>query len=74
MGVQLYPCSLNHAKGAIADRERGALFSANFDADYGLISDVEVGVRLDHTPALEEALKFFEHAIAEHDFELSQSL
>jgi phosphatidylserine/phosphatidylglycerophosphate/cardiolipin synthase-like enzyme len=70
MGVRLYPCSRNHAKGVIADRQRGALFSANFDAAHGLTADIEVGVRLDGTPALREALRFFEHAIAEHDFDL----
>jgi phosphatidylserine/phosphatidylglycerophosphate/cardiolipin synthase-like enzyme len=70
LGVRLFPCSRNHAKGVIADRERGALFSANFDAAHGLTSGIELGVRLDGTPALQEALRFFEHAIAEHDFDL----
>ncbi|MEU6857325.1 phospholipase D-like domain-containing protein [Glycomyces sp. NPDC046736] len=71
-GVNLFPCSLNHAKGIIADRERGALFSANFDAAHGLTGGVELGMRLDGTPALAEALRYFEHAIAEHDRELMQ--
>jgi phosphatidylserine/phosphatidylglycerophosphate/cardiolipin synthase-like enzyme len=69
LGVELYPCRLNHAKGVIADRTRGALFSANFDASHGLDRDVELGMRLDGTPALGEALRYFEHAIAEHDLD-----
>lgn len=69
-GVRLFPCSLNHAKGLIADRKRGALFSANFDFVHGLTGGVELGMRIDGTPALAEALRYFEHAIAEHDREL----
>jgi phosphatidylserine/phosphatidylglycerophosphate/cardiolipin synthase-like enzyme len=67
LGVELYPCALTHAKGVIADRARGALFSANFDARFGLDRDVELGVRLDDTGALSDALRFFEHSMAEHD-------
>jgi phosphatidylserine/phosphatidylglycerophosphate/cardiolipin synthase-like enzyme len=67
IGVKLYPCSLNHAKGVVADRVRGALFSANLDARFGLDTNVELGVRLDRTPALAEALRFLEHSMAEHD-------
>jgi phosphatidylserine/phosphatidylglycerophosphate/cardiolipin synthase-like enzyme len=62
-GVTIYGDSLNHAKGAIADDTYGALFSANFDAKHGLDSGVEVGVRLDRTPALAEAIRYFQHAI-----------
>jgi phosphatidylserine/phosphatidylglycerophosphate/cardiolipin synthase-like enzyme len=62
-GVTIYGDSKNHAKGAIADDTYGALFSANFDADHGLTSGVEVGLRLDRTPALDEAIRYFEHAI-----------
>ena len=69
MGVRLYPCRLNHAKGVVADRKRGALFSANFDARHGLDRDVELGMRLDGTPALGEAVRYFEHAIAERDLD-----
>ncbi|WP_432904030.1 phospholipase D-like domain-containing protein [Micromonospora matsumotoense] len=69
LGVQLYPCTLNHAKGVIADGVRGALFSANFDARHGLDRDVELGMRLDDTPALAEAARYFEHAIAERDLD-----
>lgn len=69
LGVGLYPCSLNHAKGVVADRVRGALFSANFDSRFGLDRDVELGVRLDGTHALAEAVRYFEHVMAEHDRE-----
>jgi phosphatidylserine/phosphatidylglycerophosphate/cardiolipin synthase-like enzyme len=63
-GVTIYADSLNHAKGAIADDAYGALFSANFDAKHGLDSGVEVGIRLDGTPALSEAIRYFQHAMA----------
>lgn len=64
-GVEIYPDLLTHAKGAIADGRRGALFSANFLTDQGLTGGVEVGMRLDNTPALTEALRYFEHVMAE---------
>ncbi|WP_198586834.1 phospholipase D-like domain-containing protein [Glycomyces xiaoerkulensis] len=67
LGVELYPCTLNHTKGVIADRTRGALFSANFDGRFGLDRDVELGVRLDGIAALTDARRFFEHSMAEHD-------
>ncbi|MEV4320514.1 phospholipase D-like domain-containing protein [Actinocrispum sp. NPDC049592] len=66
-GVEIVPDSLNHAKGVIADGTRGALFSANFLTDLGLTGGVEVGMRLDDTPALAEARRYFEHVIAEAD-------
>jgi phosphatidylserine/phosphatidylglycerophosphate/cardiolipin synthase-like enzyme len=66
-GVTIYGDSLNHAKGVIADDTYGALFSANFDAKHGLDSGVEVGVRLDGTPALAEAIRYFQHAITHSD-------
>jgi phosphatidylserine/phosphatidylglycerophosphate/cardiolipin synthase-like enzyme len=64
LGVTIYADELNHAKGVIADETRGALFSANFDAKHGLDSGVEVGLRLDGTAALREAVRYFRHAIA----------
>lgn len=67
LGAKLYPCSLNHAKGVVADRVRGALFSANLDSRFGLDNSVELGVRLDGTPALKDALRFLEHSMDEHD-------
>jgi phosphatidylserine/phosphatidylglycerophosphate/cardiolipin synthase-like enzyme len=67
LGVSIHADSLNHAKAAIADERHGALFSANFDAQHGLLSGVEVGVRLDGQPALKEAVRYFDHAIANAD-------
>lgn len=66
-GVRIVPDRLNHAKGVIADAEKGALFSANFVPHMGLLDGVEVGMRLDGTPALTEASRYFEHAMAEAD-------
>jgi hypothetical protein len=43
------------------------LFSANLDSRFGLDNNVELGVRIDGTPALAEALRFFEHSMDEHD-------
>jgi phosphatidylserine/phosphatidylglycerophosphate/cardiolipin synthase-like enzyme len=68
-GVRIVPDRLNHAKGVIADETRGALFSANFVPHLGLLEGIEVGMRLDHTPALVEASRYFEHAMAEADLE-----
>lgn len=67
LGVTIYADQLNHAKGVIADEAHGALFSANFDAQHGLDSGAEVGVRLDGTPALGEAIRYFRHAVAHSD-------
>jgi hypothetical protein len=63
MGVEIHADSMIHAKGVIADATAGALFSANFDAQHGMISGTEVGVRLDGTQALQSALRFFHHVI-----------
>jgi hypothetical protein len=59
--------SQTHAKGVIADGRRGALFSANFEAKHGLLGGVEVGTRLDGTPALNEAIRYFNHVIDHAD-------
>ena len=67
LGVKIHADSLNHAKAVIADDRHGALFSANFDGEHGLLSGVEVGVRLDGEPALTEAVRFFDHVIAHAD-------
>jgi phosphatidylserine/phosphatidylglycerophosphate/cardiolipin synthase-like enzyme len=64
-GVEIYPDRLNHAKAVIADGHHGALFSANFLTHQGLTGGVEVGMRLDGTPALAEALRYYEHVMAE---------
>lgn len=68
-GVRIVPDRLNHAKGVIADATRGALFSANFVPHMGLLGGVEVGMRLDDTPALAEASRYFAHAMAEADLD-----
>ena len=68
-GVRIVPDRLNHAKGVIADDVRGALFSANFVPHMGLLDGVEVGMRLDDTPALAEASRYFAHAMAEADMD-----
>ncbi|HZM84767.1 MAG TPA: phospholipase D-like domain-containing protein [Candidatus Limnocylindrales bacterium] len=71
LGVELHPDSLTHVKGVIADGRHGALFSANLDFDHGLINGVEVGVRLDGTPALVEARRFFMHAMRNADMKFT---
>ncbi|MFG1853611.1 Phosphatidylserine/phosphatidylglycerophosphate/cardiolipin synthase [Actinomadura meyerae] len=64
LGVEVYGDDKTHAKCAIADSRKGALFSANFDANHGLYSGVETGTRLDGEEALHDAVHFFEHCIA----------
>jgi phosphatidylserine/phosphatidylglycerophosphate/cardiolipin synthase-like enzyme len=67
LGVVVHADSLTHAKATIADDEYGALFSANFDADHGLTSGAEVGVRLRAGPSLREATRHLRHAVAHAD-------
>lgn len=67
LGVNIVADSLTHAKAAIADQSYGALFSANFDAEHGLFSGAEVGVRLDTGPALAEAVRHLRHAMSYAD-------
>ena len=62
-GVEIYGDARTHVKAAIADERHGALFSANFDFEHGLTSGVEVGCRLDGTPALADATRYLRHAI-----------
>jgi PLD-like domain len=62
-GVEIYGDDKTHAKCAIADRSHGALFSANFDAEHGIYSGVEAGMRLDGQDALAQAAHFFEHCM-----------
>lgn len=61
-GVRVRADALNHAKAVIGDGVRGAIFSANLDIRHGLVDDVEVGVRLDGTPALGEIAAFLARA------------
>lgn len=63
-GAELRGGRVNHHKGALADGRTGALFSANFEPDRGLLRGVEVGLRLDGLPALDAARRFFEHEYA----------
>lgn len=67
LGVNIVADSLTHAKAAIADESYGALFSANFDAEHGLFSGAEVGVRVDTDPALAEAVRHLRHAMSYAD-------
>lgn len=62
-GAEIYGDTRTHVKAAIADERRGALFSANFDFEHGLTSGVEVGCRLDGTPALADTTRYLRHAI-----------
>jgi phosphatidylserine/phosphatidylglycerophosphate/cardiolipin synthase-like enzyme len=62
-GIEIYGDQRTHVKAAIADGRHGALFSANFDFEHGLTSGVEVGCRLDGTPALGDATRYLRHAI-----------
>jgi phosphatidylserine/phosphatidylglycerophosphate/cardiolipin synthase-like enzyme len=65
LGVNLVADQLNHAKAVVADDQSGLLFSANFDAQHGLDagSGIEVGARLDGTPALHELARYLRHAL-----------
>ena len=69
-GVEIYADTLTHAKGCLADRRVGSLFSANFMTTMGLTGGMELGIRLDDTDALDEAWRYFEHYMAEADLEL----
>ncbi len=65
LGVHVLADDTNHAKAAVADDAHGLLFSANFDADFGLDpgAGIEVGARLDATPALAELARYLRHAM-----------
>lgn len=71
MGVEVYGDPKTHAKGVIADRAHGALFSANLDAEHGIFSGVEMGVRLDGDRALADAADFFTHSMRYATFDLA---
>jgi phosphatidylserine/phosphatidylglycerophosphate/cardiolipin synthase-like enzyme len=66
LGVEVLADTLNHAKAAVADDEHGLLFSANFDAQYGLEANkgIEVGARLDGTTALPGLIRYLDHVTA----------
>ncbi|MEV6964300.1 phosphatidylserine/phosphatidylglycerophosphate/cardiolipin synthase family protein [Hamadaea sp. NPDC051192] len=65
LGVRVLADDSNHAKAAVADDRYGALFSANFDAEHGLVpgSGIEVGARLDGTSALAHLHQYLRHAL-----------
>lgn len=64
MGVTIYGDSLNHAKAIIADETRGAIFSANFDLQRGLLDGVEAGLLLaEGDLAAKEVARYLQHAI-----------
>ncbi len=64
MGVAVHGDSRNHAKVVLADGKRGVLFSANFDAQHGLDSGVEVGVLLPNEKVCQDVERYIEHAVA----------
>ncbi|MEV3921142.1 phospholipase D-like domain-containing protein [Actinomadura coerulea] len=73
LGVRLVADRYNHAKAVVADNgAMGALFSANFDAFHGLDpgSGLEIGARLDGTPALSALTRYLRHTLtnADHEF------
>jgi hypothetical protein len=72
LGVRLLADRYNHAKAVVADNgSKGALFSANFDAEHGLDpgSGLEIGARLDGTAALSDLTRYLRHALANADHE-----
>jgi len=64
LGIEVFGDKRNHAKGAIADGQTGVMFSANFDADRGLTSGIEMGVVLDHTKALADFHQYLNFAMS----------
>ncbi|MFF0319034.1 phosphatidylserine/phosphatidylglycerophosphate/cardiolipin synthase family protein [Micromonospora sp. NPDC005252] len=68
-GVEIYADRLTHAKGCIADRRTGSVFSANLMTGMGLTGGMELGTQLDGTGALEDAWLYFQHCMTESDLE-----
>jgi phosphatidylserine/phosphatidylglycerophosphate/cardiolipin synthase-like enzyme len=64
LGIHVLGDKSNHAKGAIADKKVGLLFSANFDLTRGLTSGVEMGVVLDNTDALQDFYHYLSFAMS----------
>jgi hypothetical protein len=60
LGCEVVADDVNHAKCVMADGKEALLFSANFDADHGLTSGVEAGIRLTEPALVEKAWGFFE--------------
>ena len=72
MGVEIHADLRNHAKVAIADDRTAVVFSANFDANHGLDSGVEVGVCVGDEPSLRELSRYMEHVITHADTRFAQ--
>jgi hypothetical protein len=70
LGVEVFGDFRNHAKAVIADNRLGMIFSANFDAEHGLRSGVEVGIRLDNQSSLGAVIRFLEHSLEHAETEL----
>lgn len=60
LGCEVVGDEVNHAKCVIADSTEALLFSANFDAQHGLVSGVEAGIRLVEPQLVRGATAFFE--------------
>lgn len=65
IGVEIRGDSTNHAKFIIADRRRGAMFSANLDAEHGITSGIEVGVTVSGDEA-SGLCGYFDEAFHDH--------
>ena len=64
MGVQIHGDIRNHAKAVIADRRAALVFSANLDANHGLTSGVEAGVRLENAESVARVVNYFDYIIS----------
>lgn len=64
-GAEVHADPRHRAKAVVADGDRGLLGSANLAGQPGLTSGVELGMRLDGTPALADAVRYLEHVMAE---------
>lgn len=73
LGVEVFADDVNHAKCVIADRQQAILFSANFDAQHGLTSGVEAGMRLLESWLVRRASEFFEGLLRAAPIELRTS-
>lgn len=63
IGCDVLADDVNHAKCVIGDDSEAVLFSANFDAQHGLTSGVEAGIRLVEPRLVRGARAFFEGLI-----------
>jgi phosphatidylserine/phosphatidylglycerophosphate/cardiolipin synthase-like enzyme len=63
LGCSVFADEVNHAKCVIADRTDAVLFSANFDAQHGLTSGVETGMRLVESRLVQRTYAFFDELI-----------